>query len=47
MGNCHEKCEPCEELEIVTFSPDLEKYFKVGRELSSVDRTKLIEISHK
>uniref|UniRef100_A0A2N9ESA7 RNase H type-1 domain-containing protein n=1 Tax=Fagus sylvatica TaxID=28930 RepID=A0A2N9ESA7_FAGSY len=33
---------PCEELETVTFSSDPEKYFKIGRELSPVDRTELI-----
>jgi hypothetical protein len=39
---CHETYEPCEELEIVAFSSDPEKYFKIGRELSSADRTELI-----
>jgi ribonuclease HI len=34
---------PCEELETVTFSSDPEKYFKIGRELSPVDRTELID----
>uniref|UniRef100_A0A2N9I550 Uncharacterized protein n=1 Tax=Fagus sylvatica TaxID=28930 RepID=A0A2N9I550_FAGSY len=33
----------CEELETVTFSSDPEKYFKIGRELSPVDRTELID----
>uniref|UniRef100_A0A2N9IV34 Uncharacterized protein n=1 Tax=Fagus sylvatica TaxID=28930 RepID=A0A2N9IV34_FAGSY len=33
---------PCEELETVTFSSDPEKYFKIGRELSPIDRTELI-----
>jgi hypothetical protein len=34
---------PCEELETVTFSSDPDKYFKIGRELSPVDRTELID----
>uniref|UniRef100_A0A2N9FUL1 RNase H type-1 domain-containing protein n=1 Tax=Fagus sylvatica TaxID=28930 RepID=A0A2N9FUL1_FAGSY len=34
---------PCEELETVTFSSDPEKYFKIGRELSPVNRTELID----
>uniref|UniRef100_A0A2N9HGB5 Retrotransposon gag domain-containing protein n=1 Tax=Fagus sylvatica TaxID=28930 RepID=A0A2N9HGB5_FAGSY len=40
---CHETYEPCEELETVAFSSDPEKYFKIGRELSSADRTELID----
>jgi hypothetical protein len=39
----HETCESCEELETVTFSFDPEKYFMIGRELSSADRTELID----
>jgi hypothetical protein len=39
---CHETYEPCEELETVNFSSDPEKYFKIGRELSSANRTELI-----
>uniref|UniRef100_A0A2N9E8Q0 Uncharacterized protein n=1 Tax=Fagus sylvatica TaxID=28930 RepID=A0A2N9E8Q0_FAGSY len=34
---------PCEELETVTFSSDPEKHFKIGRELSPVDRTELVD----
>ena len=40
---CTETYSPCEELETVTFSSDPEKYFKIGRELSPVDRTELID----
>ena len=39
----HETCDPCEELETVAFFSDPEKYFKVGRELSSANRTKLLK----
>ncbi len=39
----HKPCEPCEELEIVAFSSNLKKYFKIGRELSSADRSELID----
>ena len=39
----HETCEPCKELETVIFSSDLEKYFKINRELSSTDRSELID----
>ena len=39
----HETCEPCEELETVTFSFDPEKYFMISRELSSANRTELID----
>ena len=39
---CRETYEPCEELKTVTFSSDPEKYFKIGRELSSADWTELI-----
>ncbi len=40
---CHETYEPCKELEIVAFSSNPEKYFKIGRELSSADGTELID----
>ena len=39
---CHKTYEPYEELETVAFSSDPEKYFKIGKELSSADRTELI-----
>jgi hypothetical protein len=39
---CHETYEPCEELETMAFSFDPEKYFKISRELSLIDRTVLI-----
>uniref|UniRef100_A0A2N9F8L8 Uncharacterized protein n=1 Tax=Fagus sylvatica TaxID=28930 RepID=A0A2N9F8L8_FAGSY len=42
-NTCTETYSPCEELETVTFSSDPEKHFKIGRELSPVDRTELID----
>ena len=43
VEKCHETYAPCEELETVTFSSDPKKYFKIGWELSSADRTELID----
>uniref|UniRef100_A0A2N9JBU4 Reverse transcriptase domain-containing protein n=1 Tax=Fagus sylvatica TaxID=28930 RepID=A0A2N9JBU4_FAGSY len=40
--NSNETYEPGEELETVMFSSDLEKYFKIGRDLNPDDRTKLV-----
>ena len=40
---CHETYEPYEELETVAFSSNPEKYFKIGRELSSAHQTELID----
>uniref|UniRef100_A0A2N9G4Z6 Reverse transcriptase domain-containing protein n=1 Tax=Fagus sylvatica TaxID=28930 RepID=A0A2N9G4Z6_FAGSY len=42
-NTCTETYSPCEELETVTFSSDPEKHFKIGRELSPIDRTELID----
>ncbi len=39
---CHETYEPCEELETLAFSSDLDKYFKIDRELSQADWIELI-----
>jgi hypothetical protein len=36
-GKSNETYEPSEELETVTFSSDLEKYFKIGHSLNSDD----------
>ena len=39
---CHETYAPYKELETITFSSDLEKYFKISRELTPADRLELI-----